>query len=683
MKGSRCNVTSNGLKIGRNVSICVILLGLAATGALFCRQKFLRDRPKPTPPAADVAKEKSDAVATNRVDRLVGTAEDEAAVPSPRPTEGLKFSEDGKTLVFVPKDLTSVTIPDGVTAIADRAFENHKALERVAIPPSVIRFGRDAFKGCDKLTGVFISDLAAWCGIPFLMDCNWDNPLGYAHNLYLNGSLVSNMEIPKNVSSIGKHTFRGCTSLTRVLIPGNVIYIDADAFADCGGLKEFAVAEDSDHYKSVDGLLLTKDGRILVAAPGGLENVKIPDGVVTIGDYAFLGCRRLSKVSIPDGVTSIGERSFACCSGLESIEIPSSVMKIGISAFQDCTGLADVHITDLSAWCRMAFSDIWSEDSSPLAHGGKLYLNGTLVEDLEIPRGITSIGRLAFRGCSSLIHVTISRSVERIDDDAFCKCSNLVGFRIENGNRRFMEENGLLLAKDGRVLVVAPCGLEKVSIPENVVEIGRSAFCGCGRLSSVTIPKGVRSIGDCAFHESGLASVTIPDEVEHIGYSAFANCAELADVSIGGNLKEIKGAVFNRCGKLSSVSLPGSVRTVGKYSFQLSGLTSVTIPGSVIGIEPFAFDGCGKLASVTIQDGVKNIGASAFRYNGQIKSIAIPNSVTNIAEEAFAYCWSLESVTVPEGLTSIHETAFLGCGKLLDANGQPRLTRVPGTATRK
>ena len=78
---------------------------------------------------------------------------------------------------------------------------------------------------------------------------------------------------------------------------------------------------------------------------------------------------------------------------------------------------------------------------------------------------------------------------------------------------------------------------------------------------------------------------------------------------------------------------------------------------------------------------VKIIDGSAF--NGtNLKTVAIPNSVTKIAD-AFIGCKSLESVTVPAALTNIHERAFIGCPKLLDANGKPRLTRVPRGAKRK
>ncbi len=262
------------------------------------------------------------------------------------------------------------------------------------------------------------------------------------------------MEIPKSVSSIGRNVFRGCIGLTRVMIPKNVTYMDAGAFADCGNLKEFAVAEDSNHYKSVGGLLLTKDGRTLLAVPGGIETVKIPDRVVNIGDYAFFGCKKVSKVSISDGVTSIGYKSFARCSWLVSVEIPPSVMKIGSSAFQDCTCLAGVYITDLAAWCSVSFGDLGS--GNPLIWAHNLYCASSLVTNLKFPDDMDHIGDFAFYGCSCLTRVTISRSIKKVGYGAFGYCNNLVRFDVDGGNQYYKSTDGLLLTRDGKILVSAP-----------------------------------------------------------------------------------------------------------------------------------------------------------------------------------------------------------------------------------
>lgn len=133
------------------------------------------------------------------------------------------------------KNVTSVTIPNSVTEIPYKAFDNCSNLKSVTIPSSVKKIGYSAFNDCKSLTKVNISDLAAWCNIDF---GGWSsNPLYYAHNLYLNGKLVTNLIVPNSVTKIGEYCFYGCTSLTTVSLPNSVTEIDNFAFDSCKNLE--------------------------------------------------------------------------------------------------------------------------------------------------------------------------------------------------------------------------------------------------------------------------------------------------------------------------------------------------------------------------------------------------------------------------------------------------------------
>ncbi len=136
----------------------------------------------------------------------------------------------------------------------------------------------------------------------------------------------------------------------------------------------------------------------------------------------------ITTVTIDNGVTSIGSYAFFNCS-LTSIEIPNSVTSIGSSAFYNCSKLTAVNISDIAAWCKIAFS---SEYANPLYYAHNLDLNGTLVTDLIIPSNITSINNYAFHGCSSLTSVTIPNSVTSIGSNAFSSCSSLTSIEIPN-----------------------------------------------------------------------------------------------------------------------------------------------------------------------------------------------------------------------------------------------------------
>ena len=193
-----------------------------------------------------------------------------------------------------------------VTSISDFAFYGDVYLPSVSIPSSLTSIGGMAFWGCNQLTSVHISDLSAWCKIEF--DGEKANPLHTAHNLYLNGSLVTDLKIPQTVTSICSYAFSGCTGLTSVTIPEGVTKIGDYAFSDCSSLT----------------------------------SVTIPSSVTTIGSSAFKGCTNLTSVTIPEGVTVIGSSAFSGCSGLTSVTIPEGVTSIGNSAFWGCSGLTSV-----------------------------------------------------------------------------------------------------------------------------------------------------------------------------------------------------------------------------------------------------------------------------------------------------------------------------------------------------
>ena len=176
--------------------------------------------------------------------------------------------------------LTNITIPDSVTEIKSLAFLGCSSLTSVTIPDSVTEIGEYAFSGCSSLTSVHITDVAEWCGITFV-----DNPLYYAHNLYLNGELVTDLVIPDGVTEIGNYAFSNCKSLTSITIPDSVTSIGYNAFSFCASLT----------------------------------SVTIGNGVTEIGDSAFYGCTSLTSVTIPDSVTKIRGVAFFDCTSLTEV----------------------------------------------------------------------------------------------------------------------------------------------------------------------------------------------------------------------------------------------------------------------------------------------------------------------------------------------------------------------------
>ena len=195
---------------------------------------------------------------------------------------------------------------------------------------------------------------------------------------------------------------------------------------------------------------------------------------------------------------------------------------------------------------------------------------------------VTSIGGLAFQGCSSLTSVEIPNSVTSIGGSAFMNCSSLTS----------------------------------VVIPNSVTSIEWFAFVGCSSLTSVEIPNSVTSIGANAFCNcSSLTSVVIPNSVTSIVEGTFSGCSSLTSVEIPNSVTSIGGYTFQDCSSLTSVEIPNSVTSIGDNAFEYcSSLTSVEIPNSVTSIGSLAFNNCSSLTSVICYaEDVPELGWDVFR----------------------------------------------------------------------
>ena len=230
---------------------------------------------------------------------------------------------------FYGGSLTSITIPSSVTSIGNYTFYGG-SLTSITMGLGVASIGKNAFYGCYYLESVYYTGtIEQWCNIDFVDGLS--NPLHYAHNLYINNKLVTELNIPNTVTQIRQYAFADYSKLTSITIPNSVTSIGDSAFSNCSNLT----------------------------------SITIPNSVTSIGSYAFSYCSNLTSVTFAENsqLKSIGEYAFSYCSNLTSITIPNSVESIGNYAFKGCSKLESVTIR---FWVNSIGTDAFSNCSADL-----------------------------------------------------------------------------------------------------------------------------------------------------------------------------------------------------------------------------------------------------------------------------------------------------------------------------
>ncbi len=258
----------------------------------------------------------------------------------------LKFSKDGKMLIEINnKEVTHLTIPDGVTGLGRSAFLGCKALQSIDIPNSVTEINEWAFLGCSALQSINVSaDNPNYTSVDGVL---YDKGLRTIIKFPCKKDMTG-YRIPDSVINIGYKTFGGCKTIQNFDIPYSVAKIGPGAFERCIALQSINVSADNPNYTSVDGVLYDKELRTIIKFPckKDITEYNIPDSVTYIEDSAFHRCETLQSIEIPNSVTEIGNYAFHGCNALQSIHIPNSVTYIGEWAFRECSSLQSTYIPD-------------------------------------------------------------------------------------------------------------------------------------------------------------------------------------------------------------------------------------------------------------------------------------------------------------------------------------------------
>ena len=602
----------------------------------------------------------------------------------------------------VVSEITSVSLPDGLTRIGEGAFHSCSSLTSITIPYSVTTIGEYAFYYCSSLTDITIPNSVTNIGYNAFSGTPWCNnqPDGVIYVgkvLYrYNGTMPANtsiaveegivsiapsafsgcsgltsLTIPNSVTSIGSSAFRGCSSLTSINIPEGVTNIEANTFLNCSSLTSITIPN---NVKSVE--------HSAFSGCSSLASITFPDDIISIGEYAFNGTSWYTNqpdgviyvgkvlykykgdmpantnIAIKDGTISISPQAFQKCSTLISVVIPNSVTNIGYYAFSSCSSLSSVTIgKNVTTIGGYAFA--WCENS---------------LTSITLPENITSIASHAFYECDKLVSVVWNaKKVNEVDDIFDCE-------RIKT----------FVFGDSVEYIPASLCrnmsSLTSITIGSNVTSIGDYAFSKCTSLSSVTIPNSVTTVGGGVFYGcSALESVVLSENITELpsynqgDYGFFCECSSLKSISIPHGVTNIENNAFYGCSSLTKTNYTGDVASWCNIKFGYSAnpmsyshnfyindqeIKDLIIPNSVDSIHGYAFYGCSSLTSITIPNSVTSIGYNAFSDCSSLTSVTIPNSVTSIGYNAFSDCSSLTSVTIPNSVTSIGSSAFYGCDSL-------------------
>lgn len=553
--------------------------------------------------------------------------------------------EDGKGIIRFDADISK---------ICAEAFYDQTTLSTIYIPESITTVEQYAFQNCTSLTGVYISNLAAWCDIDFEIATTpnsinaTSNPLLYAHNLYINGKLATDIVIPEGVTKINDIAFAYCTSIENITIPNSVTTIGDYAFYGCSNIRCATIGTG---VKAIGGYAfwgcesLTKVNIFDIAAWCDIDFI---DGDPTDYDnssanpltYAcnlYLNNKAITDLVIPDGVTKIKHVAFFNCINIKNVTIPDSVTAIENSAFCYCRNMTSINIGE-----RVATIGKWA------------FCECSSLTSINIPDNVTTIESCAFIDCSSLKSITIPDSVITIDNGAFSGCTNLQSAIIGDGVKTI-----------GYSAFNSCSNLETISIGRRVKTIGGYAFSGCEKITKVNISD-IAAWCNIDFID-GDTSNSFNIAANPLCYSGelYLNNRLITDLNIPNGVTEIKQIAFIRCPSIKNVTIPNSIIKIGYSAFYMcDGLTNITLGNRVTTIDDNAFWRCSNLTSITIPDSVTVIGRSAFYECSKLNNVTIGNSVTTIEDYAFCKCSGLTSVTIPNNTASIGYATFADCSSL-------------------
>ncbi len=686
----------------------------------------------------------------------------------------LTFSKDAMIGDYAFKGCTglnSLTFPeDSIRTLQNYAFQGCTSLTSVKLPNVTEYVGGGIFMDCTGLTNADLGNLT-YLARPRTWVPHW---------CFKGCTNLQTVKLSKDGRTQGVYinecAFEGCTELTKVDSSSEELYlpdpegeeqhiIGEGAFRNSGIKKINALnvrmrARAFENCTALTEMYLAGLTEIPEGAFSGcteLEKLKVGDGLEKIGNEAFYHCEKLKctgsepyeAIYNKPNLESIGNYAFEGCKSMTKLRFPSSV-HIGIRAFYNCTGLTQV-LFDLPATKEgktgvlenKAFTCEGKQENGTLNMGiTRLAFNGSMkignsvfarcdkLSDLTLT-GVTQIGNGAFSGCGALRDITIPATVESIGDNAFSSCWALKtpGDTSQKvGLTTVTLAPGANCTLGARAFADCPC-LTTIERSEGFSEFGQYVFRGNlpnsdanqTPLTNFTIGSGIKTIRSYTFDGSKLTDIYYKGTLEQwkkININYVGNDALLKSVIhctdgyygyripcaewISNSEQEIKWGKNELCWSLSTsgtfeihgtgkmdvvagdsnLGHEGDILPWWDYKDQIKVIIVGGEEGDDIEINSARFDGYGNLESVTLHLAPKS-STACFAGCTKLKTVTIDGGKdvskygTSTLEDgkwvwhgvgAFEGCTALTDVSIALSAASndqtIDDCAFKGCTSL-------------------
>lgn len=572
---------------------------------------------------------------------------------------GLAFYNTGLTEITVPASLTKittasaagenvgpfaggvlrkVTFADGVTKSLQGMFMGTTSLEEVVLPKSLKTIDQNAFKDCSSLKKLSVGKSGGENVLDTVETIN-----AGAFNGCSSLETLTLKNVAKIDSSDTNRTFGGCMSLKKVSVTGVTTTattgettlsttIGTSAFKDNKALKEINL----DTIKTVSQEAFRGCGVAEDEADDGTDPATLTlNNVNAIGALAFYGCG-FKAVQIPRQLTSVAtgkidgvEYGPFAGGKLETVSFGTLINTIPDNLCMNTTSLQKIELQSVKASLRTI--------------GKNAFKGCTSVEEVTIPKGILTVSNSAFEGCSGLTDVTIA--AKTINAKAFAECTNLKAVKMEEGVTTIQ---GMAFANTQISAVTIPSTLTTAgTTKEGTIEKG--PFAGT-MIATVH--------GQTEDSTEAQEGATILPETQKIPDNLFLGCTSIIDVQIPETVTEIGQKAFKDASSVENVTFAVNTET-----------------GKVKGVEKIgisAFDGCSSLQELVLPETVTEVLQGAFANEGALVKADMSRtaSLKKWDKESFKGDTALAEVILPTagGITAIPDGAFAGCTTLTGEN---------------